>query len=402
MSEWQVTLVTAFGRGESLALALAEKGFAVRIVDFSKSLPEYLSRGSGPFPLALPGGALANLLPEHGHIQEFAKSLPRGLSFWMERGPIELDGPMAGFYLQSRRDVQVWKNDARTDVFEDVWLKNFLAQWASPLWSQSWESAGSGRFPASERLGLLSHTQEARVIGFERAKALDIDYREGADLDDVETDGKKLMRVLSGQAFTSSRWIWCLSSYETYLLNETAAAQVFPRGVRRPDWCWMSLEGHVQRGPWVEGLPDYSIVIGDVCLPWVYGNVAVMRRLETGHFRVWVKVPFARAQERESRQLWADEVLSILNRRLPQAGWKVDADKWRICPHSWIFERPIEKGMLTHWKNWNWLAPESLDRLDFAARFSAEAGTFQKLVEWRAEQIKKNQGANRDRALHAP
>jgi hypothetical protein len=46
-----------------------------------------------------------------------------------------------------------------------------------------------------------------------------------------------------------------------------------------------------------------------------------------------------------------------------------------------------------------WIAPETLSRLDWVARLEAEATAFERLSDWRTDQMRK-QGAERDHTLH--
>jgi len=83
------------------------------------------------------------------------------------------------------------------------------------------------------------------------------------------------------------------------------------------------------------------------------------------------------------------------------AKWTVDADDWAVCPNSPVFEAHHRDWGAPSWKNFEWIAPERLERLDMGARLEREAQCFTRLENWRNDQIKK-QGAPSDTALHAP
>ena len=79
MSElWPVNIVSAFGRGETLALALQDEGFDVRIIDFTKALGADWNTGAGPFPVAQKA-----YLPKQEKFLQELRPLPRGLTFWL-------------------------------------------------------------------------------------------------------------------------------------------------------------------------------------------------------------------------------------------------------------------------------------------------------------------------------
>ncbi len=142
--------------------------------------------------------------------------------------------------------------------------------------------------------------------------------------------------------------------------------------------------------------------MGDLHLPWVYANTFSLRWVDTEVFELWMKVPAADAlNDSTRRERWAEEARALLNARLPQAIWSVDPNLWSICPHSPVYSPEVAEEGRPGWKNWDWIAPEALARLDFSARFEREAECYNRLVQWRTVEMKK-QGARRDNALHAP
>ena len=168
-----------------------------------------------------------------------------------------------------------------------------------------------------------------------------------------------------------------------------------------PEWTWISLDGTMKSGPWCDGLPTYSVVIGDIFLPWAYANTFVLRRLEGTRFRVWLKVPFERASHIDARRGWALGAENLLRARLPLADWSIDSGAWSRCPNSEVFPSSLRGELPGQWKNWDWISSETLPRLDLSARLEREATSFNRLIGWRNDQIKK-QGVQRDHALHAP
>lgn len=393
MSAIEVHVITAFGRGESLALALKAQGFLVRVLDFSNALPpEYLTSG-GPFPLPREGS-----LPEQTTWLAEGETLPRGLAFWLNEGPLELGGPLTPFYTESRADLKALDKPAKD--FADDWLRRFLKLWASPYHRAAWDAdQESSSFPARAPLVQVPAYDEKDAFGFSKVD----DVIRCTAWRDVQFVGPRLseISVEAGQtlALSADQWVWCLSGHETELLNADLAKRVFPRGTWKPDWVWLALHADCEAGPWLDGFPAHMVVIGDRFLPWTYANAMVVRRAEPEGFRLWVKIPAAADGVR--RQEIADECEAALNARLALAKWTVRRDSLSVCPHSPVYESHHKDGGRPGHRNFEWIAPETLPRLDFGARLQREAETYRRLVSYRDDHLKK-QGAPRDPALHTP
>jgi hypothetical protein len=397
---WSVTMISAYGRGESLALALKESGFDVQILDFTEALGAEWNRGLGPFPVA----TTAYLGKQEQFLSE-VKALPRGMNFWLPDGPIELSGPMADFFNRTLPAVRNLHAKDSPDFAVD-WLKRFMKIWTSPFQLESWQaSLPKATFPYADNIGMVPPTKEKRLMSFERYQTLEHKYLPSTTLSDVQFQGARItqLEAESGHksAYRSAQWIWCLSSEETDRVGVEVAQQIFANKIRRPEWRWISFDGRCDRGPWSKGFPAYSIVINDLHLPWTYANMLVLRWTESDVFQVWLKVPAVSTQSEVRRSEWAEEVRAHLHRRLPLAAWSVDSSKVSLCPHSPVYDLSSQEDSLPGWKNWDWIAPESLARLDLSARLEREAACYNRLVQWRNEQMKK-QGARSDNALHAP
>lgn len=401
MSAWPVNIVSAFGRGETLALALQEHGFDVQVLDFTAAFGEETNHGVGPFPIAE-----RSFLPEQKALLEEARSLPRGLTLWLREGPIELGGPMAEHFENTFESVRLLKKNAVSSDFEHDWLRRLMRLWASPYNHESWKSnPSSPAFPFGDLLGVVPASKENRVMSFERYQTLEHKYIAAKYLRDVQFEGSRLTEVEVDAggvlALRAPQWIWCLSSEETETLGPDVSAVVFSKGVRKSEWRWINFHGRCDRGSWSAGFPEYTLIVGDIHLPFTYTNLIVFRWVDVDHFQAWIKVPAASMRKAELRAEWAEEIRRELFRRLPQASWSVDAKGWSMCPHSTVFDETLEGEGLPVWKNWDWIAPETLPRLDLSARLQREAQAFDRLVQWKNEQMKK-QGARGDHALHAP
>lgn len=398
MSAWQVNLVTAFGRGETLALALKEHGFDVHVFDFTQSFPDEYARGPGPFPILTKAS-----IPQQQQSLKVVKPLSNGLVFWLRSGPLELGGPLQAHFAEKNEAVKNLKAGVTGAEFASDWLRRFMMQWTSPFHFESWETPRLEAFPFADSLGLWP-IEEQLEPSFARFSKIG-NYVRASKIVDVQIERSRLteFEIVAGQAraVRAPQWIWCLSSLETKRLNAVAAASLFNREVRKPEWHWMSIVGRTERGPWTLGFPEFSIVLNDEALPWAYGNLILLRWLNEENLKAWIKVPAASVGDPTVRLQWIKSVEENLSARLPQAKWSFQEDGWTLCPHAQVLEAKVREWRQPGWRNWDWIAPETLPRLDWAARLKRESESLQRLIQWRNEMIKK-QGAKSDPALHAP
>lgn len=403
MSQWSVNMISAFGRGETLALALHENGFQVRIYDFTAMFAQEYHRGAGPFPIV----DKAFVPAQREFLNEVAIQ-PQGLTLWLKDGPLELTGPFSAVHIHSHPEVQAWKTESSSGDFSRQWLNRFLRQWTSAYFSDSArDTTRDQAFPAELMLGTIPAARETSLFNFERVRAKGVEVIPCTSFRDVQFQAGRMceLEVSAGQALAvrAAQWIWCLSSSETQTFDgESSVSQkVFGRHIYVPEWAWVSFRGGMHKGPWTEGLPSSFMVIGDVYLPWCYGNCVMINRSDDLRFRAWMKVPRSRMHDIDARRQWSAEAEKILWARLPMAEWKIDSADWSVCPHSEVYSSSTRGTRLNRFRNCHLITPESLARLDIGARLEREAETFRELLKWRNEQMKK-QGARRDHAVHAP
>ncbi len=395
-----VVFVTAFGRGETMAIALRESGFDVQVLDFTNCFSNNGELSAGPFPVNTSQFHEAQKL-----VLDSVKPFERGLSFWLRNGPFELSGPMSSFYVSQREDISVLRGGKPSGQFESDWFRRFLSYWTCPYHTEPWEPTAGDAFPYAMEMGLFPANQEERFLSFERYRTLDYKIESVSALHDVGFESSRLSEILvqagTKIAFKADQWVWCLSSFETDLLNAHVATLVFPKGVHRPEWRWLSFQGKCERGTWSQGFPEYSVLIGDTHLPWAYSNMMILRWLEADAYRLWLKVPAETVYSLDRRKHWAAEAQDLLRERLPLARWMVDFGSAAVCPNSLVYNLQVKSESLSSWRNWEWLAPETSSRLDLSSRLEQEATALNRLKQWRNDQLRK-QGAAGDHALHAP
>lgn len=398
MNPWTVNMVTAFGRGENLAIALHDKGFNVSVYDLTDAFPFEYRRGAGPFPI--PKQAY---LGAHEGFFSVTDELPRGLAVWLKEGPLEFGGPMAHFFVENHEAFRTAVQNQTSAEFSSDWLRRLLRHWISPYHHEPWQNDPGSLYPVARELRLVPRPREGTVMGFDRLHAKNM-YHKCQKILDIQIESARLteMEIDTGSpmAVKAPQWVWCLSSQETEFLNPSVSDTLFSRDVRRAEWLWMSLQGRCERGPWSDGFPRYSVAINDIHLPWTYANVFVLEWLDKDKFEVWLKVPAEAVRDANKRTTWSADIENVLSSRLGLGKWRLDPLAFAICPHSLVFPENMKEWRPPGWKNWDWIAPETTARLDLGARFEREMESYQRLLGWRNDQLKR-QGARGDQALHA-
>jgi hypothetical protein len=390
-------MVSAFGRGENLAIALSDKGFNVSVYDLTDAFPFEYRRGAGPFPIPR-----QTYLPAHEGFFSSTEELPRGLVLWLNEGPLEFAGPLSNFFVENNEAFRAAVQNQASSDFSVDWLRRLVRHLVSPYHHEPWQPDSGSMFPIARELNLVPREREETLMGFDRLQSKNF-YHRCQKIHDVQIESARLteMEVEAGSviAVRAPQWIWCLSSQETEFLNPNVADALFSRDLRRAEWVWMSMQGRCELGPWSGGFPKYSVAINDIHLPWTYANLFVLEWLDKGRFEVWMKVPAEAARDANKRGTWATEAEGVLSSRLGLGKWKIDSLAFSICPHSLVFPQNMKEWRPPGWKNWDWIAPETIARLDLGARFEREMESYQRLMGWRNDQLKR-QGARGDQALH--
>lgn len=401
MSPWKVTIVTAFGRGESLALMLADSGFTVRILDFTPGLPKRYGSGPGPFPILQ-----QMFLPSQKPIVTELQILSRGICFWLPSGPIELAGPMASFYQEHNPAVMTLVTNEEGADFESDWMRKWMHHWVSPYYCESWQRTFGRSFSGREPLGFWNEQDEKDHFSFTSFKSTGGDYSECSGLVDMQAVGSRLVEIEaeSKRSFAeqSEQWIWQLSTHETRLLNPRVAETLFGRDVREPTWHWMCVTAELSQARGPTGMPDYGAMVEDLYQPWTHENVIVWRWLTDFKVQLWLKVPASYWEDEASRRQVLVRMQSVWEMRMPGVKWKFDFDSWWVNPACAQYPLSTREWSLAHWKNWNWISPESDGRVDFAARLESGAQAYHRLIQWRNDLVQKQGEKQGDSEIHAP
>lgn len=313
-----VLIVSAFGRGHALAMELAGKEVPVCLVDVSAQLgltsPE---EWEGPFGLSLSG--LNSIQQERLVEDDPIVRQSEGLTVLLPSGPLEFRGPLADHRLEKlkisrdARDLLHINRISATErerllaaSFYETWPVFLLRAYSANYFGSISELLESDLIYRADSEFAI---RQATRLGIQ--KSLDACGRRlvnvkkpGVVKDITSVQGKRnKIRALeyaeTGAASTEiieyETLVWCLSSEETHYMSPAIAAKIFPKGIIKPDWYWTKFR--FRMAPCVErdSLPEHSIWVGDVDLPWVHENFLIVQRTATPElFDVWAKLPYSK------------------------------------------------------------------------------------------------------------
>ncbi len=337
MSQTTVLVVSAFGRGHSLAMQLAAKEIPVTLLDVSSQLghtsPE---EWEGPFGVGLTG--LTSIQQERLSEDDPLLRQTEGLTVLLPSGPLELRGPVAEHRLQMlgiSQDVRDLLHITRVSSSERdrVLARPFCEAW--PLFLLRGFAANVYGTPLSTLNSDLIYRGDTEFairqvsrLGIE--KSLEacgrrlVHVKKPGAVKDVSSLQGKLARSLeyqeTGSATTEvidyESMVWCLSGEETQYISKELADKIFPAGVSKPDWCWMKFRYRFAACPEREAIPAHTLWVGAIDLPWTHENLLVVQRTATPElFDVWVRLP---SSMRFQKSFLQDQVLKITRRLTDQ------------------------------------------------------------------------------------
>lgn len=436
MGALDVTIVSAFGRGNWMAYELASLGFQVALIDVSSSLGRWAPEDAeGPFGLFYDQEKLLPSQMARLHEEDDQDAVTDGFCIWTEDGPLDMRGMFSSYWFGAAGPMEAVKNyvsnfDKKAppeqrrlrkaierSSFKQTWLIHFAHQFAANLHRPSFESA-----EASTPAPLFAPFYVRRVTRRGAQKSLDWVATKGVAVQtgsvvDVQSEGTRLTGLeIQGErsgAVRSQNYLWTLTSLETEKVAPKVAARLFShRAV--PEWGWLRYRFAVELKTYQRTLPLHFAVIRELGLPWTHGNFLILNRtVDDKVFDVWLKVPthhrFQKAYLEEIRA----EILNVLESKLP--GGHV---KCLEMPQDYLYgfselgpplfpvynEESLIRLKTARFKNIQFDGPERWARLDWTGRFSFQQTLVQRLEYERnlaAQRLKKKtEGGAFDRTIH--
>ncbi len=408
-----VVIVSAFGRGNWIAMELAGRGWKTTLVDVSETLGTYAPEDiEGPFGFL----EASDLTPSQKSRLEDEGELvfvPAGMTIWLKEGPIECRGDLNRLQLEKRgvsvavdhylrrlgpsdRDSERERRALAKKSFRETWFAHFAHQIASPVVRENHEAIGLGAHwpifaPFSIRqvtaAGLqkgLKNCQSQGVNVKAKAKVREITFNAGSvESIDIQSEGAGVLRTRS--------LVWMLSSLEARNCPPSVTTELFPRGAIEAEWYWARLQFQLEGDLLEDQLPVHAIVVEDPYLPWSHTNAFVFRkRREPKAIDVWLKLP-AHFQSQAGRlAALTKEVQAILERRLPgcKATLQTSTDPSmvsRVLRNPIFNEETLEHLYLRRASNLFYCGPEQWEFSDWLGQYRPQNQLLDRLVKMKAQ-----------------
>lgn len=399
----ELCIVSAFGRGNWLAMELAQAGMRVSLLDVSHKLGRWTPEDQeGPF------GFFAS--PELSESQinrvfegENLVNCSNGFCLWLENGPLELTGPL---YKHKMKDLEISedcqkylqdyhlldaknKNAYRDKLYAAGFQKSFLAQIAHQLSSNRFETNEKailkGRpLPIYSSYYLRRNSRRALNASLNRVEQAGVEVFKEAEVLDLSFANKRLQGAeasVAGRSIfvKSNRTLWQLSSAETAFFNPDIYPMLFtkPKVVSR--WSWVRYQINIKPSLARGYLPHISVVIKDFNLPWTHENFMFLNRnVKENCFDVWLKLPTGK----RFQKFYLEEILKKIETALSKKLGKNFMESFEY-PQEYTygfedlgpsrnpiyFSKDIEKLGHANVKNIFWDGPEQWQGLDWFHQF---------------------------------
>lgn len=425
-----LVIVSAFGRGNTLAQTLKSRDIPVHLLDVSNFLGETkVEDDEGPFGFFSQGlSPIENqrLMFDHPCVLQ-----ENGFTLMLPDGPLEFKSTLTNYRLE-RLGVpdKIWgwvtgsqlllNSDHHTllnDDFDKTWMYHLV------------RSLNSNQWVPNYRAGLvengLSFSGDYYVRSVERnvsEEALQRIAKEGVQVDSkVEIidaamgSGRKLksLEIKSPNSGTSvliefEQIVWFLSGEETEKLSPSLQEKIFPRGVLRPVGSWNRARIKITACPQRDSLPPHSAWIVNRALPWTHDNLFLLQRAATAElFDVWFRAP-------ENFRFLKDYILKIienislvLERRLDlkpgslqlnEAPLSTIKNSSELGPsrHPLFESRDLAETAAPDFKNMHWVASESISGLGWNFLIAKSRAVESQLQEWWKERERLREKAEQE------
>lgn len=414
MRQTPVLIVSAFGRGQSLAARLTELEIPCELIDVSnqlgKSSPE---DDEGPFGVFL--SALAAPQNQRMHQDDPLKNQETGFNIVLSSGPIELKGPTAKYRLEQlgvpNEVLERFREIREGRPLELAAIKNlpFEKKWL---------------FEVSAKL--FSHQNSLFLDDTKSLSAVDLDgdfwvrevTRPGLDgslgwlerqgvkvcrhflLDDVARESRKVLKAIEyrdeeskkSELLSFEQLIWCLSSEETKFLSRVIFEKLFPKQDRKAEYFWMRYRLRCQGGVEDQVLPRHSLWIRDLDLPWTHENFLILQKAAGQDlYDAWVKIPVWQRFQRDYHTKMLELVLGHLNSKMVKGVFAKGEDT-PLIDRTYEESGPVRFPLFSTADNGKWApgsdenvyyhSPETWDGHGWNLLFNYENGLFNELSLW--------------------
>ncbi len=290
----QVLIVSLYDRGFYLSNELAEQGHNVTLLNlpYKNDQSDFWSNPFGFFKNeALTYNQKYYLEgPSTSHLE-------RGLSLWLNEGPIDFKTEFSKQILDSRGASKDWVEPFSKSIFSTTNnLDKFKASKAETynfeldyLVKNSSVQSIQHEIKNTERLGVKLLSAKLSKIS--------------------KTEDKKSSVLVGGETLVFDKIICLLSSYECSLLCKELLDYVYKGRTLYPEWVWLNTKFDFEPCDPLELMPEHFVVLDDVDTIWAYKNLLFVKKDNlTNSLEVSFRWPF---NERANLSYINDELMEI-------------------------------------------------------------------------------------------
>lgn len=409
-----VVIVSAFGRGQSLASRLRDAEVPVVLIDVSEDLgasgPE---DEEGPFGVFLSGLAPAD--QDRVHQDDPPHNQEEGAAFVLASGPLEMKSPLTKNRLEKLgvplRTLETFRDlrDGKVKSFgewmnrdlREAWLIHLAAGLAANSYRPYPEGLASGFLLALDGdFWIRPVTRPGLQQSLDWCERKGVQVRRDMTLLDVATEGRRQLKGLQFRLKSSQtteilgfeQLVWCLTGEETAFLAPNLQEKLFPEGILKPSWVWTRFRLRLAACPERDILPFHSVWIRDLDLPWTHENLLILQKCPSPDLLdAWIRIPADQRLQKAYLSEQLDRVLELFSERFvtarpvkaeePLSGERTYRE---LGPPRWpLFDaRELLSFRSGHEYNLTLHSAETWNGLGFNALFKAEEKVLSQLTAW--------------------
>jgi hypothetical protein len=414
ITNFEVIVVSLFGRGNWLAAELAREGMSVALLDVSRAFGHWAPEDwEGPFGVFQVENLTESQITRL-HEEDYMEAVPEGFVVWTKEGTLDTVGPLASELLQkwdvSAEQVEYLKkpDPQALESFSDL---NFRSSWflrlSHHMASNSFSENTLAFLPPSPLPVFSPHyVRRASRRGYEQSlewvASWGVTVLDKVKLVDLVWQGKQLQGfeiasdwsgVIRGEQFC-----WCLSSEETEHLSQTIREKIMPSGVLKSEWQWQRYRVHIEGSQIHRDIPLSTVCIEDTGLPWAHENLFVLQRAVTGSdYDMWLRLPSSRRFHRKYLEEKGQKALHFLGRRLPGCElsitqWPAEAlyDAADLGPSRFPVFAAADLARTPRKAPWGNLHVDNVEtwpRLDWSGMFASQSPLRAQLMQWKQKKM---------------
>ena len=323
----RVVIVSAYGRGHSLASRLNSLHIPVELLDVSENLGNWvLEESEGPFGI-FQDESLDQQQYERLVQEDPPQEINNGFILWLSSGPLEFKGPLTKSRLSA-----LGLHDAELDLtkkskdFSSNWLKLMMANLNSNVMCSNYQSAKYNspsdwnspfwlRFPSRPgHQKSLDWCARQGVVVREKALVTDVSKKDRKNLSALEV---RLGKSEKSQIMPFAQLVWCLTSQETQMMSDSLARGLYPRGGLEAEWSWSRYRIQIHEGPVRNQLPAHALWVQHIDEPWAHANYILMQRTSSPDlFDFWMRLPNSQRFNKAYLEMRGEDLLRELQKRL--------------------------------------------------------------------------------------